>query len=347
MKQATRPKLLQKKMLKSEVTRPQSTKQTVVIVSPALASANNGNWQTAKRYRQLLNSNFRVRLLSEWDGSKLDTVLIALHARRSHSSIAAWHAMHGSQGLVVVLTGTDLYRDIKHDENAQQSLQFASRLIVLQSMGLQELPESLQAKTSVVLQSTTSRLTLAKTRRTTRVVMVGHLREEKSPRTLFEAAALLAKHRDIQIQHIGAAHDQALANMAEKTASLYPQYQFKGALSYPQTRHQIQLAHVLVHTSVMEGGAHVIMEAICSGVPVIASRIAGNVGMLGEDYAGLFPVGDATALANMLVRFRQDAHFASLLKAQCAQRAPLFSAEHERKALLTIVESAIEARHLA
>ncbi|MEN9720174.1 MAG: hypothetical protein RIT13_879, partial [Pseudomonadota bacterium] len=111
MKQATRPKLLQKKMLKSEVTRPQSAKQTVVIVSPALASANNGNWQTAKRYRQLLNSNFRVRLLSEWDGSKLDTVLIALHARRSHSSIAAWHAMHGSKGLVVVLTGTDLYRD--------------------------------------------------------------------------------------------------------------------------------------------------------------------------------------------------------------------------------------------
>jgi len=89
------------------------------------------------------------------------------------------------------------------------------------------------------------------------------------------------------------------------------------------------------------------MEAICSGVPVIASRIAGNVGMLGEDYAGLFPVGDATALANMLVRFRQDAHFASLLNAQCAQRAPLFSAEHERKALLTIVESAIAARLLA
>ncbi len=97
----------------------------------------------------------------------------------------------------------------------------------------------------------------------------------------------------------------------------------------------------------MEGGAHVIMEAICSGVPVIASRIAGNMGMLGEDYAGLFPVGDATALANMLVRFRQDADFASLLKAQCAQRAPLFSAEHERKALLTIVESAIAARLLA
>jgi len=347
MKQAPHPKLLPKKLLKSEVTCTQSAKQTVVIVSPALASANNGNWQTAKRYRQLLKSNFRVRLLGEWDGSKSDAVLIALHARRSFSSIAAWHAVHGDNGLVVVLTGTDLYRDIKSDAHAQKSLQLASRLVVLQSMGLHELPESLQAKTSVVLQSTTSRATLPKTTRCTRVVMVGHLREEKSPRTLFEAVALLAQHRDIQIQHIGAPHDQTLASIANQTAALYPQYQYTGALSYPQTRHQIQRAHVLVHTSVMEGGAHVIMEAVCSGVPVIASRIAGNMGMLGEDYAGLIPVGDAKALANMLVRFRQDAEFAQLLKTQCAQRAPLFAAEHEHKALLTIVESAIAARHLS
>jgi len=124
--------------------------------------------------------------------------------------------------LVVVLTGTDLYRDIKSDAHAQKSLQLASRLVVLQSMGLHELPESLQAKTSVVLQSTTSRVTLPKTTRCTRVVMVGHLREEKSPRTLFEAVALLAQHRDFQIQHIGAPHDQTLASIANQTAALYP-----------------------------------------------------------------------------------------------------------------------------
>jgi glycosyltransferase involved in cell wall biosynthesis len=96
----------------------------------------------------------------------------------------------------------------------------------------------------------------------------------------------------------------------------------------------------------MEGGAHVIMEAVCSGVPVIASRIPGNMGMLGEDYAGLFPVGDAKALADMLIRFRHDATFEQLLKKQCALRAPLFSAEHERKGLLTIVQSVLSARHL-
>jgi putative glycosyltransferase (TIGR04348 family) len=255
--------------------------------------------------------------------------------------------MHGSHGLVVVLTGTDLYRDIKHDPQAQQSLVFAERLIVLQSMGLGELLEPLRAKASVLLQSSTPRVTLSKTARCLRVVMVGHLREEKSPRTLFEAAALLDQHRDIFIQHVGAEHDPLLASMAHQTAALYPQYQFSGALSYPKTRQQIQRSHVLVHTSVMEGGAHVIMEAICSGVPVIASRIPGNIGMLGEDYPGLFPVGDARALADMLIRFRHDAEFVKLLKNHCALKVPLFSAENERKGLLTILDNITSARPLS
>jgi len=344
MNQSPDPKLLPPKGLKSKVISAQPAKPTVVIVSPALASANNGNWQTAKRYRQLLNGQFRVRLVSEWKGTKSDDVLVALHARRSFPSIAAWHAVHGVNGLVVVLTGTDLYRDIQHDSQAQQSLEFATCLVVLQSMGLDELPAPFKAKTSVLLQSTTPRVTLSKTRRYIRAVMVGHLREEKSPRTLFEAASLLAQQRDIYIQHIGAEHDQVLASMAHQTAAIYPQYQFTGALTYPETRRQIQRAHVLVHTSVMEGGAHVIMESICSGVPVIASRIPGNMGMLGQDYAGLFPVGDAKALADMLIRFRHDTKFEELLKKQCALRAPLFSAEHERNGLLKIIKMVISAR---
>ncbi|MFM2239119.1 MAG: hypothetical protein RJA69_493 [Pseudomonadota bacterium] len=318
---------------------PQPDTPTLVIVSPALASANNGNWQTAKRYRQLLTPHFRVKLVGEWQGDPSDGFLIALHARRSHPSIAAWHTLKGAKGLVVVLTGTDLYRDIQHDSHAQQSLEMASHLVVLQPMGLDELPARLRSKTSVVLQSTTSRQTLPKTQRCIRAVMVGHLREEKSPRTLFEAAALLSQHPDIFIEHIGAEHDPTLARLAHQTAEHCPHYQFTGPLSYPRTRHQIQRAHVLVHTSVMEGGAHVLMEAMCSGVPVIASRIAGNLGMLGADYAGLFPVGDAQALADMLVRFRHDGAFANLLKQQCAARAPLFSAQAERKGLLTIFES--------
>jgi hypothetical protein len=66
------------------------------------------------------------------------------------------------------------------------------------------------------------------------------------------------------------------------------------------------------------------------------------MGMLGKDYAGLFPVGDAKALAEMLIRFRHDSEFVDLLKSQCALRAPLFSAEYEREGLLTIIKTSFQ-----
>jgi glycosyltransferase involved in cell wall biosynthesis len=95
---------------------------------------------------------------------------------------------------------------------------------------------------------------------------------------------------------------------------------------------------VLVHTSRMEGGAHVVMEAVLSGTPVLASRIPGNIGMLGEDYAGYFAPGNAQALADLLKRCRQDAGLLVQLQAQCALRAPLFAPEAEAAALHKLVQ---------
>jgi glycosyltransferase involved in cell wall biosynthesis len=61
-----------------------------------------------------------------------------------------------------------------------------------------------------------------------------------------------------------------------------PNYRWLGALPHESTRRRIQAAHVLVHSSRMEGGAHVVIEAVTSGTPVLASRIPGNLGLLGR-----------------------------------------------------------------
>src|SRR5205085_6078459 len=135
-----------------------------------------------------------------------------------------------------------------------------------------------------------------KTRARLRAVMVGHMRDVKSPQTLFDAARLLRGRSDIEIRHIGRAEQDIWAERARGTEAACPAYRWLGPLAHEPTRRAIQRAHVLVHTSAMEGGAHVIMEAVCSGTPVIASRIAGNVGMLGADYEGYFEHGDAAAL---------------------------------------------------
>ena len=317
---------------------------SVVIISPALSDANNGNWQTAKRWAQMLSSHYRTRIAKQWRAGldESDDILLALHARRSADSITAWHAKHGSRSLIVALTGTDLYRDILVDTQAKASLDSAAHLIVLQELGIHSLPKQHHAKTRVIFQSTSSRKTLPKTDKHLNAVMVGHLRDEKMPQTLFEAARLLKDDANIRITHIGAGLDESLAKDAIETEAICAGYIWARGLKHAQTRARIQRAHVLVHTSKMEGGAHVIMEAVCSGTPVLASRMDGNVGMLGGGYDGYFPVGNAAALASLLRQCKNDKAFLDHLSSQCALRAPLFSPAAEKAALLALVASAIK-----
>ena len=314
---------------------------SIVIVTPALASANNGNWQTAWRWQRMLAQVHSARITDRWPDEKADEdrLMIALHARRSAPAIEAWVQRHGPQRLVVVLTGTDLYRDIATDTQAQRSLDVATRLVVLQDEAPRSLPVQHRAKTRVVFQSTTARQPLPKTGRHLRAVMVGHLRDEKDPLTLMAAARLLRPDEGILIDHIGRPLDPALERAAHETMAACPHYRWLGGLPHGATRTRIQRAHVLVHASRMEGGAHVIMEAVCSGTPVVASRMDGNVGMLGRGYAGYFAVGDAQGLADALRQCRTPGRLEQLM-AQCALRAPLFAPRAEQAALLRLVDEA-------
>jgi putative glycosyltransferase (TIGR04348 family) len=214
----------------------------------------------------------------------------------------------------------------------------AHRLIVLQELAPLALPEVHRGKCHVVFQSSTRRQVLAKTTAHLRAVVVGHLREEKSPQTVFEAVRLLHPDEGILIDHIGNALDPALADLARATALACPHYRWLGGQPHEAVRRRIQRAHLLVHPSRMEGGAHVIMEAALSGTPVLASRMDGNVGMLGPDYGGYFPVGDAVALVARLRECRRDIAQGggrlAALQAQCLARAPLFEPAAERAALL-------------
>jgi putative glycosyltransferase (TIGR04348 family) len=325
-----------------------SRSPSVVIVSPALADANNGNWRTARRWQELLAPHGPVRITQQWPDARAedDTVMLALHARRSAQPIAAWAQRHPGRGLAVVLTGTDLYQDLASDAAAQRSLELAQRLVVLQERGPDALPPQHRDKARVVYQSAPVLPPLAKPDAFLQAVMVGHLRQVKTPQTLFAAARLLRTREDIRITHIGeATGEPELAEQARATARECPGYRWLGGQPHEDTLQHIRAAHVLVHTSALEGGAHVILEAVRCGTPVLASRVPGNVGMLGADYAGYFPHGDAAALAQLLAACRDGqsadnpAHrLLERLGAQCALRAPLFDAGAERAALLNLLQ---------
>ena len=232
------------------------TRQHIWIVSPASARANNGNWQSASRWARFLRTRYRVTISLNWPDADADAeahanadarpprdlpadpppdLLIALHARRSASSLDAWTQAWPQRPSILLLTGTDLYRDIHTDASAQRSLEQASALVLLQPAGMDVLPAPLHAKASVIFQSAaTLRPTPPTARRHADICMIGHLREEKDPRTFMRAAAQVTSP-SARLIHIGGALEPALADAALATAADVPRYQWLGAMPHAAT----------------------------------------------------------------------------------------------------------------
>jgi putative glycosyltransferase (TIGR04348 family) len=307
------------------------TKPRIVIASPALAQQNNGNWQTASRWAGFLAETYTVDIVPQWQaGDAIPDLLIALHARRSAPSLAAF-ADTGRLS-ILVLTGTDLYRDIATDAGAARSLELGSALVLLQPAGIDYLPAHVHAKTRVIYQSADAMPPAAG--RTQAICMLGHLRDEKDPLTFMRAAGMVPH----TLVHIGGALDPALATAARATEAAHANYHWLGPLPRDAARARLAGSHAMVIASHMEGGANVIIEAVTSGVPVLASDINGNRGMLGDDYAGYFPLGDAAALAALIERSFEPA-FHAQLQTQCAARAALFAPAVEQAALRELVDN--------
>ena len=302
------------------------------LITPAGPSDRNGNSITALRWARILQKlGHRVSVDEKYRGEACD-LLIALHARKSADSIRLFKKQYPDLPLVVALTGTDLYRDIRTSAAAKQSLEMAHRLVVLQAMGLAELPRRLRRKTRVIYQSA-SRVH-GPTRRDNifKVCVIGHLRAEKDPLRTALAARSLPASSKIQVVHVGRAMNEEIGTRARAEAARNPRYRRLGELPHWKTRRLLAGSHLLSLTSRMEGSANVLSEAIASSVPVVASKIPGLIGTLGKNYPGYFPVGSTRALARLLRRVESDPHLYRELKTHCARLRPLADPKRERAA---------------
>ena len=112
-----------------------------------------------------------------------------------------------------------------------------------------------------------------------------------------------------------------------------PRYRYNGALPHGLARAALASSDLLIHPSLMEGGANAIVEAITAGTPVVASRISGNIGMLGRDYPAYFDVHDAPGLAALLHRCVAETAFLRRLDGACKRRKALFRPTTEAQAV--------------
>ena len=305
----------------------------IALITPYGREHRNGNWHTAARWARFLReAGHSVRVQVDWDGRSAD-LMLALHARRSFASIRAFAERDPTRPLVVALTGTDLYRDIHEDRDAQHALELAHRLIVLQPRGVDELPTHLAARTRVIYQSAPDIARRTSSVHTFEVVVIGHLRAEKDPFRAALATAYLPEHSRTRVTHFGRALSEDMAQTAELAQRKLPRWQWQGEVPHRTVLTRLARADLMVISSVMEGGANAICEALAADVPVIASHMPGNVGMLGEDYPGYFPVGNERQLARLLSRAETDADFYAELVRLGRARRELMRPEQEASRL--------------
>ncbi|MPZ14406.1 MAG: TIGR04348 family glycosyltransferase [Chloroflexi bacterium] len=307
----------------------------IQIVTPSVPETLTGNVVTADRYATILRKlGHRVSVDTTYDSKPCDAVVM-LHARRNAAAIQESATRYPRRPVIVVLTGTDLYRDIKTDPEAQRSLELATHLVVLQEMGMRELPERLRAKTRVIYQSAPSlRAAVEQPRTSFRVAVIGHLRPEKDPfRTALAARQLPASSR-VQVVHVGNALSPDVEAWALQESASNPRYRWLGGRPHWQTRQILAASHLLSISSLMEGSSNVLCESLAqpAPTPVVASRISGLVGTLGEDYPGYFPAEDTAALTELLGRAETDRAFYEELREHCLRSAPLVQPRREHDA---------------
>jgi len=281
--------------------------------------------------RFLRDLGHRVQIRQRWEGEPCD-LLLALHAQRSAEAVLSFRARQPRRPILVALTGTDVYRDLGRSALARRAVELADRLIALQPLALQELEPRLRAKGRVIYQSVPRTPSATPRRRWFDVSVVGHLREVKDPLRAAYAARLLPPESRIRVLQAGGAIEKAFAREARAEQRRNPRYRWLGELPRWKARRLIASSRLLVLSSRMEGGANVISEAVVDGVPVVASRISGSVGLLGKDYPGYYPVGDTEALARLLRRSETDSRFYAGLRRCCSRLAFRFEPRREKEA---------------
>ncbi len=312
----------------------------VLIATPSAKGSTRGNRTTADRYAEIFKAlGHRVSIVDSSAGKRFSRIakqdlLVALHAGRSASMVARFQKELPDRPVVVVVTGTDVNRDLLRSSNSRErkrvvrSLQSASRIVVLQPGALGRLSRTQQMKSVVIRQSAipVSPAPSHKSRGDAfEIVVSGHLRPVKDPFRAAMAARMLPAESKIVVTHIGESLQHGMKTRAKKLDAAIERYSYLGGFTHSQTMQIIAHSRILVSSSRNEGGPAVVGEAIVNGVPIIASKINSHVGLLGATYPGFYPYGDTKQLGRLMLAAETNRKFYRQLKSACRKLKQQFS----------------------
>jgi putative glycosyltransferase (TIGR04348 family) len=310
----------------------------LLVVTPTPPDSPNGNGVTARRWAAILRDlGHRVDVSEDYRAGGY-RALIALHAVKSAAAVRSFHADHPGVPIVIGLTGTDLYPSLAQTGVDPAVLELASRIVVLQPDGISQVPPPLRPRTQAIFQSMPAIAPVPARDDCFEVAFLAHIRPVKDPLLLADAVGYLPASSRIKVTHAGEGRDPALAARITTACATSDRYDWLGPLPREQALALLARSRLLAVTSVHEGGANVVTEALALGVPVVSSAIAGSIGILGPDYPGYFRPGDARDLARLLHAAEEDHDGCyQALRERCTALRPLADPTREREAWASLM----------
>ena len=318
---------------------------TLALINP-VPQLRGGNRVTALRWAGIFRHlGWRVFVEESWSGRRCD-LLVALHARKSHSSVVRFKREHPELPVIVAGTGTDLYSDVADSGEAREAFGLATRVVVLQPHAVEKLAEDVRPRARVIYQSVRPPEPRPERESASfQVCVIANLRPVKDALRTALAARLLPASSRVRVVHLGALVDEFMAEDLARERRENARFTWLGDRPRAETLEVIARSQLLVVSSRHEGGPNALSEALALGTPVLATHIPGNLGLLGDDYPGTFPVGDTRALADLLARAEREPAIYRALEQACRARASLTDPAQELASWRELLSETLAEKH--
>ena len=296
-----------------------------------------GNTTTAYRIVERLQQAGHHAIAMHTDTPPHADVQISLHVLKT--AAASEYFVKNNRGrLFICLTGTDMNGGFEQNPKlSEQTIDLAEKLVVAHPACLPQIPDRWRAKTVVIYPSVTlPELNTIATPAAPLFTCIGHLRPVKAPHLMHSAIQEIPQ-ADLIAASIGNAYDVTDGQQALLNARQDARYRWQGGFDRKTALEWMDASLATINSSISEGGANTVIEAIQLRVPVLATNIPGNRGFLGDDYSGYFETGRSDQLAELMRRCLEQPDFVERLKTQLDRQRPLFSTERESEELASLL----------
>lgn len=328
----------------------------IALITPAPPRTDLGHDVTGRRWQTTLQDlGHEVDLgynygegeyIYEEEGDH--DVLIALGAANSGPAIEFFDEFFPDKPLIVAATGRDAYRRLPSDTDVHYNLERADAIVCFEQQAAGELTGDFGDTLYIIPPSFGALEEDRKARQTEDghqvpmadqpeaeannfwVAVLAHLNDDNDPLRAAKAAAGLPDESRIFINHVGRAEASDWEQQARRESQENSRYDWRGEVPRSEALAVLGGSDLLVTSAALASGPNTIVEAIGMGTPPLVSDIPGHVGLLGEEYPGLFKPGDTEALTSMMRRVERDNRFRRELGQALLERQANFEPDEER-----------------